>query len=279
MILGQHGGDVEPRPFVADREARLVASDPHVDGDLSPAIGHLGGAVDHPRPAASHQVFAGLLHLLDAQLQVAVIHGVAEGLVEHDPQLQPLRRIAQPDPGEHLLNQIDHGVDQRSVVLQRETEFGAGERFDEPLMTAVGGRQGQHLPHRALQNIGQLRLGNVAGRARLEGLDRQRFAAMGGHQDDGQPGIFRVDRGDQFQAVHLRHLQIGQHEVRHRLADFFHGRQAMLGDLDRPGRLLRQQLGDEATVHRPSRRPRGWMSWLYAPWTDLRHGGYPLNDT
>ena len=57
-------------------------------------------------------------------------------------------------------------------------------------------------------------LRDVTGRALLQRLDGNVFASRGGHQNRGDQRILFLHGSHEFQAVHLRHLQIGQDEIR-----------------------------------------------------------------
>lgn len=81
-------------------------------------------------------------------------------------------------------------------------------------MTAVGLGQREHFLDRVGQLVRQAGFGYVARRAFLQRFNREGLAPVGSHQNDRNAWIVLPHRGDQFQTVHFRHRQIGDHQLR-----------------------------------------------------------------
>ena len=75
-------------------------------------------------------------------------------------------------------------------------------------MGPIGAGQRDSLFDRFQQPLANLRLGHIVGRAAVERLDGQVFAAVAGHQNDGHARMMHPHGGDQLQAIAVGHLQI-----------------------------------------------------------------------
>ena len=94
-----------------------------------------------------------------------------------------------------------------------KSRIAARQAIHQPDLTAFLLGCGQHVLDRLDQHRRQHALGHVAGGTRLQRPDRRLFAAPAGHQNHGNQGILADDLRDQFQPVHFRHDQVGQHEI------------------------------------------------------------------
>ena len=125
-------------------------------------------------------------------------------------------RAHQPAGAEEELPLVDRlgivGTDgQRAGLalhLQELEEGGEGDVLDPPLDAL-----GEHLGDLALQVRQVERLGQA-----LEGAGGGQAGgglgvAEGGHQDHRQGGVVAAEEGEELEAVHVRHPQVGEHEV------------------------------------------------------------------
>jgi len=62
-------------------------------------------------------------------------------------------------------------------------------------------------------------------------------AAVGGHQDHGKPGVFLAELFQEFQTIHVGHLDIGQHQVNGSFPDEINGGPSRQGGLHRAVQL------------------------------------------
>ena len=100
------------------------------------------------------------------------------------------------------------------------------------MLAAVGRGNRQHGIRGLGEVLGQITLGNVAGRAALKRLDGDLFTAEGGHENDRHQRAVFPHLDDQLQTVHLRHLKIGQNEVGRVLDNHVKRLAAVLGERD-----------------------------------------------
>jgi hypothetical protein len=98
--------------------------------------------------------------------------------------------------------------------------------------------------------LGEHLLGNIIRRPPLQGLDRDLLAAFGRHQDDRQHRVFLADFGHEFQPVHLRHLHVGQNEVRQVQLDLMESLHPVVGVMHFPIGMFLQQTAGEFTIDR-----------------------------
>ena len=145
---------VEARSVVGDDEASGIAVELHLDADVARAIGLLG------RPAFGQVVERPLVLLpqVGAELQVAVVEGIGQGLLECDADLDPAGGVAEVQAIELLADQLEQGRDQGGVALEPERRLAPDEAAEDPPPQA--GQAGD------VQDPAQRR-GQVARRSRL----------------------------------------------------------------------------------------------------------------
>ena len=87
-------------------------------------------------------------------------------------------------------------------------KIGDRSVVDQTTVVGISACQLQDVFDRVDKHLVELRLGDITGGATLEGLRGKRFAAMTGHQDDGDFRKLDTNRFDQFQPIHLWHLHV-----------------------------------------------------------------------
>ncbi len=113
----------------------------------------------------------------------------------------------------------DQRRDQPGIVIEREVRLEGVEVSEEALLLLLGLGGGKNLLKGFGEIAGQTLLGDVAGGPFLEGLDGDVLAAVSGHENDGQGGIFAANGLHELQAVHLRHEHVGQDDIGHFLLE------------------------------------------------------------
>ena len=142
---------------------------------------------------------------------------------------------------------LDQRRDQLRVVLEPKRRLPAFHRAEELLAPTIDPPRVQDLAEGLGQLPAQRLLGDVVGRAGPEGLDGDFLAAVRGHQDHGEAGIFLADALDQGQAVHAGHLEVGQDDGRRLAGDRLERLLAVAGvGRPEPGELLDDRPGDPA---------------------------------
>ena len=121
---------------------------------------------------------------------------------------QHRRRLDVLQPLEHL----EHTLHGRALA----EDLAVGARGLAPEVAHLGGEAVllENLPHREghlseVEGLGQVGLGPEAGR-----LDRALDRAVGGQHDDGDVVILLPDGAEHVHSTHLRHLHVGEDEVR-----------------------------------------------------------------
>src|SRR4051794_34165922 len=175
-----HRGAVEAGPLVLDDVDGLQAGQRGPDMDPPVPVGRL------PSPFLA-EVPEGPLVLLaefGVELQVAVLDGVQQGLVQGDPDTDPFGAVAGVQERGDLLQVAEQRRDLVGVVVEDEAELAIGQAVERPLLLGEGAGYGQDAPHGPDDLLRQAALANVARRPQVQGLRRDALAAHRGHEDD-----------------------------------------------------------------------------------------------
>src|SRR5208283_5957861 len=138
-----------------------------------------------------------LLPQLGAKLEVAVIQGVEQRLLQGDAVPDSASFVAEAEPAQMLLEETDQRRNQGTIVLQDEVVLPVSDAVLEPLMLTVFLGRHQNLLDGLSQVALQGGLGDIAGGPLLQSANGHRFTAVTGHDDDRHLGIISAEGLDQ----------------------------------------------------------------------------------
>src|SRR4051812_17008259 len=129
-----HRGGVEAGPFVLHDVDGLRAGQRGPDVDPPVPVGRLPS----PLLAEVPKDRLVLLAKVGAELQVAVLDGVEQGLAQGDPDPDPFGPVAGVQGRGDLLEVAEQGRDPGGVVVEEEAELALGQAVESPLLQGEG---------------------------------------------------------------------------------------------------------------------------------------------
>ena len=206
--VGQRGR-IEAGALVGDDVDDLGRGLSRGDVDAANAVGELAAT------AGDHLVVGAAFDLAEVRrdLEVAVVHGVDEGLAEGDANLDQGGFVDGFELGDARLQVTDEVGNDRDVVVEDEARFGVDQPLEDAAHRAAAARELEHGGDGGAEVLREAALGDVAGGALLQGADGDLFAAVRRHQDHGDVRVTKANRLDQLEPVELGHLQIGDDDV------------------------------------------------------------------
>ena len=145
---------------------------------------------------------------------------------------------------------VDQRSYQRGITVQIELNLDLCDALEQTFVAHARLSSGDDLFNRSDQPLGKSIFGNIAGGALVERFERDRFASFSGREDHRHVGVTSLHRINEFQPVHLRHLQVGNNDVAANAAHDLKGANAVLSVFDQPikASLASQQPFDNTPI-------------------------------